>query len=64
MHSRWARRWLGLETGAGMPAEARRTPSRQELDQQAAEEAAAMRRAALRIWLSAKPRLDGTPVDL
>ena len=60
----WARRWLGLEPGeAGRPIAAPRAPSRADVDRQAAEDTAAMRRAAKRIWLAAAPAIAGTPVD-
>ena len=55
----WARRWLGLQAGAA-PAAQRRAPAPEAAGQPDAE-AERKRRAALRIFLTARPSLASTP---
>lgn len=64
----WARRWLGLEATADpADAERRRRLTERALARSAEPEDDAVRRqrhgAAMRMWLSAAPRIAGTPVD-
>lgn len=62
---RWARRWLGIDTGdtAALERARRAVPSEAERDQEAEAEAQRARDGARRLWLHASPKLLGTPVD-
>lgn len=61
---RWARSWLGLGSDAAAAPVRAAVPASQDENRSADDGAARLRAAALAMWLSAKPSIAGTPVDL
>ena len=59
---RWARQWLGLESGDPAAMETVRREVAARIDR-ADEDAEATRRSAHRLWLNAQERIAGTPVE-
>lgn len=59
---RWARRWLGLESGdpAALATLRREAQARVDTADESAEQT---RRSAMRLWLNAQDRIAGTPVE-
>ena len=60
---RWSRRWLGLDAGGVLPEPHRRAAAPKPVREKAEPTAEDRRRQAMAIFLGARERLAGTPVD-